>query len=46
MIDAVRRLFALSDEEPAAKEPSTEGGTEAKVTQLAAAATGSTGESK
>ncbi len=46
MIDAVRRLFALSDEEPAAKEPSTAGGTEAKVTRLSAAGTRSTGESK
>ena len=46
LIDAIRRLFALSEEEPAAKESSTQGGTEAKVTQLAAAATGPTGESK
>lgn len=46
LIDAIRRLFALSDEEPPAKEPSTEGSEEAHVTQLAAAATGPTGESK
>jgi glutamyl-tRNA reductase len=46
LIDAIRRLFALSEEEPAAKESSTQSGTEAKVTQLAAAATGPTGESK
>jgi len=46
LIDAIRRLFALSEEERAPKEPSTETSTEAKVTQLAAAATGPTGESK
>jgi glutamyl-tRNA reductase len=46
LIDAVRRLFALSEEEPPPAAPSTEGSTEAKVTQLATAATGPTGESK
>jgi hypothetical protein len=53
LIDAVRRLFAIAEEEPSEKEPSTEAGTEAgteaKVTHLAPAATratGSTGESK
>ena len=47
LIDAVRRLFALSEEESAAKEVSTEELKDASVTQLAAAAaTGSTGESK
>jgi glutamyl-tRNA reductase len=46
LIEAVRRLFAISEEAPAEKETSTEGGTEAKVTRLATAATGRTGESK
>lgn len=47
LIDAVRRLFALSEEEAAANEASTGDSQEATVTQLAtAAATGSTGESK
>jgi hypothetical protein len=47
LIDAVRRLFALSEEEAAAKEASTGDPQEAAVTHLAtAAATGSTGESK
>ena len=46
LIDAVRRLFAITDEEPSAKEPSTQGGSEAKVGQLAAAAQGPTGETK
>jgi glutamyl-tRNA reductase len=49
LIDAVRRLFAIAEEEPSEKEPSTEAGTEAKVTHLAPAATratGSTGKSK
>ena len=46
LIDAVRRLFAISEEQPAEKEPSTEGGTEATVTHLATAASRSTGESK
>jgi len=46
LIDAVRRLFALSEEESPQSEPSTAGGTEAKVTHLTAAATGPTGESK
>jgi len=47
LIDAVRRLFALPDEEAAVKEPSTANAKEATVTQLsAAAASGSTGESK
>ena len=46
LIDAVRRLFAIPEEQPDQKAPSTEGGTEAKVTRLNTAATGSTGESK
>jgi glutamyl-tRNA reductase len=49
LIDAVRRLFALSEESPAEKEPSTEAGVDTKVTHLAATATrttGSTGKSK
>ena len=46
LIDAVRRLFAIPADEPAHAEPSTEGGTEAKVAQLAAARTRPTGESK
>ncbi len=47
LIDAVRRLFDLSEEETAAKEPSTETAKEGTVTQLStAAASGPTGESK
>jgi len=46
LIDAVRRLFAISEEQPAEKAPSTEAGTEATVSHLATAGTGSTGESK
>ena len=46
LIDAVRRLFALSEEEPRASERSTEGNAEATVTQLTAAAAGPPGESK
>ena len=47
LIDAVRRLFDLSEEETAAKEPSTENAKEGTVTQLStAAASGPTGESK
>jgi glutamyl-tRNA reductase len=46
LIDVVRRLFAIPEDESAKKKPSTEGGTEAKVTQLAATATGPTSESK
>jgi glutamyl-tRNA reductase len=46
LIDAVRRLFAISEEPPPKRDASTEGGQDAKVTQLAAAGTGSTGESK
>ncbi len=45
LIDAVRRLFALSDEEAAAKDAATDDSKDAAVSQLAAA-TGSTGESK
>lgn len=45
LIDAVRRLFALSEEDAGAKEASTEGAGEAKVTQLTTAAAGSSGES-
>lgn len=47
LIDALRRLFDLSAEETASKEPSTENAKEGTVTQLsAAAASGPTGESK
>ncbi|NNE17710.1 MAG: glutamyl-tRNA reductase [Myxococcales bacterium] len=47
LIDAVRRLFALSEEETAAEAASSEGSQDARVGQLAAApATGSTGETK
>ena len=47
LIDAVRRLFALSGEEIVAKEPSPESATESTVTKLtAASATGPTSESK
>jgi glutamyl-tRNA reductase len=47
LIDAVRRLFDLSEEETAAKEASTENAKEGTVTQLStAAASGPTGESK
>ena len=46
LIDAVRRLFALSEEEPADKEASTQANPEAKVPKLATATTGPTGETK
>jgi glutamyl-tRNA reductase len=46
LIDAVRRLFALSEEEARPSETSTQPIAEGKVTQLTAAATGPTGESK
>jgi glutamyl-tRNA reductase len=46
LIDAVRRLFALSEDEPGANEPSTQASKESSVTQLAPATTGPTGESK
>jgi glutamyl-tRNA reductase len=47
LIDAVRRLFALTEEEESAKGAPAEDPQEATVEQLAtAAATGSTGESK
>jgi glutamyl-tRNA reductase len=47
LIDAVRRLFALSEEDRRVKQPTAEAGAEPKVTQqLAAAAHGQTGESK
>jgi len=46
LIDAVRRLFALSEEEPDREEASGQPSSEANVTQLAAASTGPTGESK
>jgi glutamyl-tRNA reductase len=45
LIDAVRRLFALSEEEGETKETSTAGAGEANVTQLATAAAGSSSES-
>jgi glutamyl-tRNA reductase len=45
LIDAVRRLFALSEEDPGAQAASTDGANEGKVTQLATAAAGSSGES-
>ena len=46
LIDAVRRLFALSEEEPDREETSAQPSAEPNVTQLAAASTGPTGESK
>jgi len=46
LIDAVRRLFAISDAEPSVNESSEESGSESTITRLSAAATGSTGESK
>ncbi|MGB8224476.1 MAG: glutamyl-tRNA reductase [Polyangiales bacterium] len=46
LIDAVRRLFAISDAQPSGNEASADDGNEATVTRLSAAATGSTGESK
>jgi glutamyl-tRNA reductase len=46
LIDAVRRLFALSEEEPDREEASGQPSAETNVTQLAAAGTGPTGESK
>lgn len=46
LVDTVRRLFALSEEESAVKESSTDVRVEGNVTQLTTAATGSTGESK
>ena len=47
LIDAVRRLFALSEQEAAAEVASPEDSKDARVGQLAAAgATGSTGETK
>ncbi len=46
LIDAVRRLFAIAEEGPVSKEPSTQTGPEATVTQLTAATSGTTGETK
>ncbi len=47
LIDAARRLFAITDDDAGATEISIEGGDEASITQLtAAAASGPTGESK
>jgi hypothetical protein len=46
LIDAVRRLFALSEDKIVVDEPSTQAGSEATVTQLTAATSGSTGETK
>ena len=46
LIDAVRRLFALAEDESEAKERSTKASTEANVTQFTAATTGPSGESK
>ena len=46
LIDAVRRLFALSEADTAPREPSTEAAQEASVAHLTAAATGPAGESK
>jgi glutamyl-tRNA reductase len=46
LIDAVRRLFDLAEEERSGEAPSTHGSVEAKVAQLAAAASGPTGETK
>ncbi|MGB8332437.1 MAG: glutamyl-tRNA reductase [Polyangiales bacterium] len=46
LIDAVRRLFAISDEAPSETEPLLESVTETSVTRLSTAASGSTGEPK
>ncbi len=46
LIDAVRRLFAITEDEKTATEASRERSTESNVTQLAAAGTKATGESK
>jgi glutamyl-tRNA reductase len=46
LIDAVRRLFALSQEEPQRSEPSTQESQDGTVTKLSPATTGPTGESK
>ncbi|MDH3199707.1 MAG: glutamyl-tRNA reductase [Myxococcales bacterium] len=46
LIDTVRRLFAITEDDNTATETSIEVGDEANVTQLTAAASGSTGESK
>ncbi len=47
LIDTVRRLFAITDDDSGATETSIEAGDEANVTQLtAAAASGPTGDSK
>ncbi len=46
LIDAVRRLFSLSEEEPPQSEPSTQESQDATVAKLAPVTTGPTGESK
>jgi glutamyl-tRNA reductase len=46
LIDAVRRLFGLSEEEPVADGRKSQSTAEPNVTQLTPAATGTTGESK
>ena len=46
LIDAVRRLFALSEQETPPEEASTQTNAEAKVSQLTAATTGPTGDTK
>ncbi|MGB5194888.1 MAG: glutamyl-tRNA reductase [Polyangiales bacterium] len=46
LIDAVRRLFALSEHETPPEETSTQTSAEAKVSPLTAAATGPTGDTK
>lgn len=46
LIDAIRRLFALSEEDVSPSEASPHTTTEANVTQLTAATSGTTGESK
>lgn len=46
LIDAIRRLFDLPDEEPASEQGATESAGDAQVTQLTPAATGPRGESK
>jgi glutamyl-tRNA reductase len=46
LIDAVRRLFALPEDVPAAAEPCTQGGADPSVTRLTPATTAPTGESK
>jgi glutamyl-tRNA reductase len=46
LIDAVRRLFVLPENDSVAQEPSAEGGADPNVSRLTAATTAPTGESK